>query len=134
MVHHVSFAVKDFEKSRDYYDKTLACLGYQRVWNRDTEEKLEAGYGRFGGPEFLIIAKKQLSEQDKREQIGQSAGFHVCFAGADPESVKKWYETCTVLGGKDNGSPGFRFPGYYAGYIVDPDGWRIEACHYNPEG
>lgn len=133
MVEHVSIAVKDFDESCKYYDKTLSCLGYKRVWNKDTEEKQVAGYGKNGAPEFYIIAKKQLSEQDRHEQIGQASGFHVCFGASNTQAIQKWYETCRECGGKDNGKPGERFPGYYAAFIVDPNGWRTEACCHNHE-
>lgn len=138
MIDHVSFAVHDFSQSLAFYDKTLACLSYERLMLFDDEEHAVAGYGRNEKPAFWIGAKKNLSEEDKKEQIGKAAGLHVAFVAPTLDAVHKWYETCLELGGKDNGLPGPRpeyHPGYYGAFVIDPDGWRIEAClhHYVPQ-
>ncbi len=137
MIDHISFAVNNFEQSRGFYDKTLAILGYERLMAFDDEDCQVAGYGKNGKPSFWIGVKKQLSEKDKREQVGQAAGFHVGFVAPDIQSVHQWYEKCLELGCKDNGAPGPRpeyHPGYYGGFIIDPNGWRIEACFQNYQG
>jgi catechol 2,3-dioxygenase-like lactoylglutathione lyase family enzyme len=131
MIYHMSYAVKDFEKSRDFYDKTLSCLDCERIVNIEDAEHCAAGYGKKGGaPTFFVIGKKNLSDKDKAEEVGNSRGFHVCFAVPNKSSVNDWHSVCLSSGGKDNGKPGPRddFPGHYTGYIVDPDGWRIEAA------
>ncbi|MBI2707268.1 MAG: VOC family protein [Proteobacteria bacterium] len=137
MIDHISFAVNDFQKSLTFYDQTLSLLGYERLMTFNDEEHQVAGYGKNGKPAFWIGVKKQLSEKDKQEQIGQAAGLHVGFLAPDVESVHKWYDKCLDLGGKDNGAPGPRpeyHPGYYGGFIIDPDGWRIEACFQSYQG
>lgn len=136
MIDHVSFAVKNFEESLNFYDQTLKILGYERLMHFDEVTEV-AGYGKDGKPYFWIGAKKVLSEEEKLEQIGKAAGFHVAFVAPDVASVHKWYEKCLELGGKDNGKPGPRpeyHPGYYGAFIVDPNGWRIEACFQNYQG
>ena len=137
MIDHISFAVKNYKESRDFYDKTLAILGYECLMDFDDEEHQVAGYGKNGKPSFWIGTKKNPTELDKHEQVGQAAGFHVGFAASNVESVHKWYEKCLEIGGKDNGAPGPRpkyHPGYYGAFIVDPNGWRIEACFQNYQG
>lgn len=137
MIDHISFAVNNFEESRDFYDKTLAVLGYERLMNFDADDCQVAGYGKNGKPAFWIGRKNQLTAQDKQEQVGMAAGLHVGFMAQDVESVHKWYEACLVNGGKDNGKPGPRLeyhPGYYGAFIIDPNGWRIEACFQSYQG
>lgn len=137
MIDHISFAVKNFEKSRDFYDKTLALLGYERLMDFDDDTVQVAGYGKNEKPSFWIGFKKELSEDDKNEHVGQAAGFHVGFTAPDVKTVHEWYEKCLELEGKDNGKPGPRpeyHPGYYGAFIVDPSGWRIEACFQNYQG
>ncbi|EKE09878.1 MAG: hypothetical protein ACD_16C00100G0040 [uncultured bacterium] len=138
MIDHISFAVKNFEESQNFYNETLRPLGYERLinFNHDNNNQV-AGYGKNGKPSFWIGAKKVLSEKDKLEEIGKAAGFHVGFVAPDVNSVHKWYDKCLELGGKDNGKPGPRpeyHPGYYGAFIIDPNGWRIEACFQNYQG
>lgn len=134
MVDHISVAVKNFEESRDFYDQTLSILGYTRVLNFEDENIQWVGYGRAELPSFEIWVNKGTVETD--EQIGRVAGFHVGFVAPDVAAVHQWYDKCLVLGGKDNGAPGPRpkyHPGYYGGFIIDPNGLRIEACIQNYE-
>jgi len=66
--------------------------------------------------------------------VGQAAGFHVGFVASNVEPVHKWYEKYLEIGREDNGAPGPRpeyHPGYYGAFIIDPNGWRIEACFQN---
>lgn len=135
MLDHISFAVKNFEKSRDFYDHTLATLGYERLMNFDTDDHQVAGYGINGRPHFWIGFLKKPYNGD--EQVGKAAGFHIGFTAQSVDAVHKWYDKCLELGGKDNGAPGPRpeyHPGYYGGFIVDPNGWRIEACFQQYQG
>jgi catechol 2,3-dioxygenase-like lactoylglutathione lyase family enzyme len=60
------------------------------------------------------------------------SGLHFCFAAPTRDSVDAFHAAGLRCGGKDNGQPGLREdygPGYYAGFIIDPDGYRIEAHH-----
>lgn len=137
MIDHISFAVNNFQQSLDFYDKTLALLNYERLMIFDDEEHQVAGYGNNGKPAFWIGVKKHLSEAEKQGHVGKAAGFHVGFIAPNAESVHQWYKKCLELGGKDNGAPGPRpeyHPGYYGAFIVDPNGWRIEACFQNYQG
>ena len=62
-------------------------------------------------------------------RISQS-GLHFCFAAPDAKSVAAFHKAALAAGGSDNGKPGLRTdygPDYYAAYVVDPDGYRLEA-------
>jgi catechol 2,3-dioxygenase-like lactoylglutathione lyase family enzyme len=127
MLAHISFAVKNFEQSKTFYDATLQILGYQRVFDfEDPVTKiLWSGYGENNEPYFWIT-----SGGNEEEKIGSARGFHVCFNAPNVEKIKQWYEKCLELGGKDNGKPGKREEygdNYYGAFIVDPNGWRIEV-------
>lgn len=130
MISHLTVAVSNFEKSCEFYDKTLASLGYERCFASEHEDHVSAGWGKNGNPEFIIMGKTLLSEKDKSEQIGQALGFHVCFSAPSHEAVKNWHSLCCSNGGADNGKPGPRPeypPTFTTAYVVDPDGWRLEA-------
>ena len=136
MIDHISFSVNDFAQSATFYDATLATLGYERIVTLDDESHQLVGYGKEGKPSFWI--GNSLKEARLDEEVGKARGFHVGFVAPDINAIHTWYEKCLELGGKDNGKPGPRpeyHPGYYGAFIIDPNGWRIEAClhHYQPE-
>ena len=133
MIDHISIPVNDFEKSRDFYDKTLVVLGFERVLNFEDETQQWAGYGTNGMPSFEICLKKGATNTD----IGKTAGLHIGFLAPNVETVQQWHAKCLELGGTDNGAPGPRpeyHSGYYGAFIIDPNGWRIEACYQNYHG
>jgi len=120
MLHHLSLGVTDLTRSAIFYDATLSALGYVRVW----ADKTAVGYGYPGGGDKLAI-KLQPSGI-----VAPGPGFHVAFAARSREAVSRFYDEALQHGGKDNGAPGLR-PGYgehyYAAFVTDPDGYRIEA-------
>jgi catechol 2,3-dioxygenase-like lactoylglutathione lyase family enzyme len=64
---------------------------------------------------------------------GPVGGAHVAFDAEDTDAVDRFYETALAAGGRDNGPPGLRpqyAPGYYAAFVLDPDGNNIEAVHH----
>ncbi|ARN84368.1 VOC family protein [Candidatus Nucleicultrix amoebiphila] len=125
MIDHASFSVNNFSESLNFYDKTLKLIGYERLMTFDTEDVQAAGYGKNNKPDFWISP-----QGSPEEQIGQARGVHLAFQAPDVLSIKRWYNKCLELGGLDNGAPGPRpeyHEGYYAAFIIDPNGWRIEA-------
>ena len=119
MLHHLSFAVADLGRSAAFYDAVLAALGYERVWT----DKNAIGYGLAGGGDKFAI-----------KQGAQGAvpgpGFHVAFAAPSRDAVQRFHEQALAHGGADNGAPGLRphyGEHYYAAFVVDPDGYRIEG-------
>jgi len=130
MLDHVSFSVENYEQSLKFYDETLKILGYERLMTFDNEEGQVAGYGFEGRPHFWMGAERTPKTG---ELIGKARGLHVALRAPNIEAVQAWYRKCLELGGVDNGLPGPRpeyHPGYYGAFIVDPNGWRIEACFH----
>jgi len=133
MIDHVSFAVKDYTQSLHFYDKTLATLNYTRIMTLDIpEQNIQcAGYGYSDKPHLPHFEISPMGEID--EEIGRARGVHVAFVAGNEQMVRDWYNTCLELGGKDNGKPGPRphyHAGYYGAFIIDPNGWRIEAAFH----
>ena len=120
MLHHLSFAVADLARSAKFYDAVLAPLGYFQVWADDTA----VGYGLpGGGDKFAIKLRKQGVSMP-------GEGFHVAFAAPNREAVLVFHQAALAHGGRDNGGVGLHpeyGSGYYAAFVFDPDGYRIEA-------
>lgn len=120
MLHHLSFGVANLARAAAFYDAALAALGYVRVWADDTA----VGYGHAGGGDKFAI---------KLRPAGAAApgpGFHVAFAAPSREAVSRFHEAALRHGGRDNGAPGMRpdyGEHYFAAFVVDPDGYAIEA-------
>ena len=133
MLDHVSFSVNNYQESLKFYDETLKILGIERMMTFEAEEHNVAGYGKKGAirPCFWIGTE---TNYNKDEFVGKSRGLHIAFSASDTKSIDAWYTKCIELGGKDNGKPGPRpeyHPGYYGAFIIDPNGWRIEAAMHN---
>ena len=126
MLHHISFAVTDIERSIRFYDETLRTLGYVRVFEdlRPGEGGQAVGYGLPGEGDNFCIKLAGTASATKGH------GFHLAFSAPSRDSVHKFYEAALLHGGEDNGGPGARpdyGPNYYACFVVDPDGHRVEA-------
>jgi len=61
-------------------------------------------------------------------------GMHIAFQAADQETVQRFHEAAIAAGGRDNGAPGEReyHSGYYAAFVLDPDGTNVEAVYHGP--
>jgi len=125
MLDHVSIGVRDLARSRRFYDATLSALGYACRSPGDTS----LGYGG-DREEFWVLAVESPVPDDK------GSGLHLSFTAESRKAVDAFHAAALKHGGKDNGRPGPRAdygPGYYAAFVVDPDGYRIEA-HAEVEG
>ncbi|OLP57475.1 glyoxalase [Rhizobium rhizosphaerae] len=125
MLHHASLGVRDIVRASAFYDAVLLPLGYVRVWSdlRPGEAGQAVGYGLPGGGDRLA-----LKQADEAHPPGP--GFHLAFAAPDRKAVKAFHAAALATGGTDNGAPGLRpdyGPRYYAAFVIDPDGHRIEA-------
>ena len=119
MLDHVSIGVRDIARSRHFYDAVLATLGYRCLLEGDHY----AGYGH-GNPEFWVNTSPAPVPADDR------SGLHFSFVASSPAAVDAFHAAALAAGGLDNGKPGLRpdyGPTYYAAYVVDPDGYRLEA-------
>lgn len=119
MFDHVSIGVRDVAKAKRFYDKALTPLGIKRMSDGETS----LGYGR-ERIQLWIGASKRPVPADL------DSGLHFCFDAAKPADVDAFHAAALSAGGKDNGKPGLRADygaGYYAAFVIDPDGYRIEA-------
>jgi catechol 2,3-dioxygenase-like lactoylglutathione lyase family enzyme len=125
MLDQIGFAVADFTRSRDFYAKALAPLGYEMVIEASPEETggdASAGFGPGGKVVFWISPG-----------IAPKGNLRVAFAAPDRAAVDAFYQAAIAAGGLANGAPSIRayhHPDYYAAFVLDPDGHNIEAvCH-----
>jgi len=119
MIHHVSIGVRDLGRSRRFYDAALGPLGYRLL--SDFGETV--GYGA-DNARFWVSAVPRPVPADPQ------SGLHICFEAGSRSAVDAFHAAALGTGGKDNGKPGLRpdyGPNYYGAFIVDPDGYRIEA-------
>ena len=120
MLHHLSFAVADLARSAAFYDAALAALGYRRVWSGERE----IGYGTRDGEDQFAIKLRSGAVAPP------GPGFHLAFAAPSRAAVDAFHAAALRCGGRDDGAPGLRLqyaPGYYAAFVIDPDGYRVEA-------
>jgi catechol 2,3-dioxygenase-like lactoylglutathione lyase family enzyme len=117
---HIGFAVADYARSKAFYERALAPLGFTLVMEPMGQA---AGFGQGAKPSFWI-------EAQGRPVRGR---LHVAFAAGSRELVDAFYAAALAAGATDNGAPGVRdvyHPNYYGAYVLDPDGNNIEAvCH-----
>jgi catechol 2,3-dioxygenase-like lactoylglutathione lyase family enzyme len=121
MLHHLSFAVADLARSAAFYDAALASLGYKRVW----EDSTFIGYGTHSGEDKFALKLRPQNAGVPGD------GFHVAFAAPSRGAVLCFHEAALTHGGKDNGGAGLHpeyGPDYFAAFVIDPDGYRIEAA------
>lgn len=119
MLNHISIGVKDIARSRKFYDAALEPLGY--TLKSDGETSL--GYGD-------KAVSLWISKSERPVPADTQSGLHVCFDAASREAVDAFHKAALAAGGRDNGKPGLRAdygPDYYAAFVVDPDGYRLEA-------
>lgn len=126
MLHHLSLPVSDLLRAQRFYDAALGALGFVRVWTDlagpfDTQA---IGYGLPGGGDKLAL--KGCSSG----LAVPGPGFHLALAAESREAVDRFHAAALQHGGTDNGPPGLRphyGPHYYAAFVLDPDGYRLEA-------
>ena len=119
MLNHFSIGVRDLARTKRFYDAALAPLGYKCL----DEGASSLGYG--GDAVVLWI-----SPTPRPVPADMQSGLHFCFDAPTRGSVDAFHAGALGAGGTDNGRPGLRTdygPSYYAAFIVDPDGYRIEA-------
>ena len=118
MIDHISIGVRDIGRARQFYDATLQPLGYVCLSGGDTS----LAYGKDVAL-WISVAERPVAPDP-------GSGLHVCFTAPTRESVEAFHRCALASGGRDNGKPGLREgygPDYYAAFVVDPDGYRIEA-------
>ncbi|WP_264628512.1 VOC family protein, partial [Candidatus Symbiopectobacterium sp. NZEC135] len=118
LIDHIQLVVNDFELSKAFYQAVLAVLEIPIINTSDDY---------FWADELVVCSVKSEGS------LGKPTGrHHLAFQAKDRETVKAFYHTALTHGGRDNGAPGERtyHPGYYAAFVIDPDGNNIEAVYH----
>ncbi len=123
MIDHISIAVRDLSKAESFYAAVLKPLGLikMREW-----PDAAIGFGK-KHPEFWINKRAAM------ERVADDSGVHICLRAPDTAAVDAFHAAALKAGGTSDGEPGLRphyYAGYYAAFIRDPDGNRIEAVTF----
>ncbi len=122
MIDHVSIPVRDLKLSAGFYDAVLGALGLRRM----VERPATIGYGR-NYPEFWLNTRPGMPA------LSADWGAHVCLRAASADAVRGFHRQALASGGTCDGPPGDRQAAqtvYFAAFVRDPDGNRIEAAHF----
>lgn len=117
LIDHIQLVVRDLPASESFYTAVMSVLGIP---------VLSTGNGYFIADELVV------SSADSQAASGALTGrHHLAFQTQDRETVDAFYRAALAHGGRDNGAPGIRayHPGYYAAFVLDPDGNNIEAVY-----
>jgi catechol 2,3-dioxygenase-like lactoylglutathione lyase family enzyme len=126
MLGHISFGVSDLPRATAFYDAVMAALGYARVFTGQQS----VGYGLPGTTNDRFSLKFAAGPA-----AIPGPGFHLAFVAPSREAVDRFHAAALEFGGVDEGAPGLRphyGAGYYAAFVLDPDGWKLEAKHPPP--
>jgi catechol 2,3-dioxygenase-like lactoylglutathione lyase family enzyme len=125
MIDHVSLGVRDLEGAGRFYEALLAVLGHRRLVTRPGT----IGFGK-KYPEFWLNERRGMAP------VGADSGTHVCLRASSTQAVDAFHAAALKAGGRSDGAPGPRpdyAPSYYAAFVRDPDGNRIEAVTFVAE-
>ncbi len=121
MLDHVSIGVRDIAKAKAFYDAALKPLEFTCL----SADETSLGYGKKAVGFWISLAERPVNDDPK-------SGLHFCFTAPSRSSVAAFHAAALANGGRDNGKPGLRKdygPDYYAAYVFDPDGYRLEAYY-----
>ena len=127
MIDHTGYGMSDPKKSRAFYEKALAPLGYRVLIEIPTEHtggRVVFGMGVPPKPDFWLA-----------EGTPNEPRIHIAFRADNRAQVDAFYEAAIAAGGKDNGKPGPRphyHPHYYGAFVLDQDGHNVEAVCHDP--
>jgi catechol 2,3-dioxygenase-like lactoylglutathione lyase family enzyme len=120
LLDHVHLVVRDLAASRRFYAAVFEALGVPIGGE---------------GPGFFWCDELFVSSADSPAARGELTGrVHLAFQAADHDAVRRAHEAGLAAGGRDNGAPGDRpyHPGYFAAFLLDPDGNNVEAVFHGP--
>ena len=122
MIDHISVGVADLDRAAHFYEATLAALGLSRLVTRPKT----VGFGK-SYPEFWINLRPGMAK------VAPESGVHICLRARTAAEVDAFHAAALAAGGASDGAPGIRPHDrvkYYAAFVVDPDGNRIEAVTF----
>jgi len=125
MIDHISVGVADLERATRFYEATLAPLGLSCLVTRPAT----IGFGK-SYPEFWINLRAGLAP------VPPESGSHICLRATTTADVDAFHAAALTSGGRSDGAPGLRPHDrvkYYAAFVIDPDGNRIEAVTFPSE-
>jgi catechol 2,3-dioxygenase-like lactoylglutathione lyase family enzyme len=120
LIDHLQLVVRDLRASRRFYEAVFQVLGIPLGGE---------------GPDFFWADELFVSSIESKAASGQPTGrAHLAFQAKDQATVDRFHAAALSAGGKDNGKPGPRpyHPGYYAAFVIDPDGNNIEVVFHGP--
>jgi catechol 2,3-dioxygenase-like lactoylglutathione lyase family enzyme len=119
MINHVSIGARDMAAAKRFYDAALKPLGYTCT----SESDGCLGYGKDSTMLWINRTKNPVPSDPE-------SGLHLCFDAPTRSGVDAFHAAALKTGGRDNGKPGLRADygdNYYAAFVTDPDGYRLEA-------
>ncbi|ARO30701.1 glyoxalase/bleomycin resistance protein/dioxygenase family protein [Rhizobium sp. NXC14] len=122
MIDHITIAVSDLEKSKAFYESALEPLGYRCAFGKQ-------------GVFWAFDVGGSLFEIQRTDDKPPLTRVHVAFRVRDRAEVAAFYQAALLAGARDNGAPGPRpeyAENYYACFVLDPDGYNIEAMINEP--
>ncbi|MGY4625229.1 VOC family protein [Bradyrhizobium sp. USDA 4486] len=125
MIDHISVGVSDLDRSAAFYEATLAILGLTRLVTRPRT----VGFGK-AYPEFWINLREGMA------RVPAESGVHICLRAKTTAEIDAFHAAALSAGGASDGAPGLRPHDrvrYYAAFVFDPDGNRIEAVTFPSE-
>jgi catechol 2,3-dioxygenase-like lactoylglutathione lyase family enzyme len=125
MIDHVSVGVSDLDRSATFYEAILKPLGFSRLVTRPGT----IGFGK-SYPELWINLRPTMSG------VAADSGCHICLRAKSASEVDQFHASALDGGGSSDGAPGLRPHDrvrYYAAFVKDPDGNRIEAVTFPQE-
>jgi catechol 2,3-dioxygenase-like lactoylglutathione lyase family enzyme len=125
MIDHVSVGVSNLERSARFYELALAPLGLSRLVTRPAT----IGFGK-SYPEFWINLRATMAA------VAPESGIHICLRAKSTGEIDAFHAAALNAGGRSDGGPGLRAHDrvrYYAAFVIDPDGNRIEAVTFPTE-
>jgi catechol 2,3-dioxygenase-like lactoylglutathione lyase family enzyme len=120
LIDHIQLVVRDLAASRRFYEAVFGVLGIPIGGE---------------GPDYFWADEFVVSTADSEAAQGTLTGrTHVAFQARDRATVEAFHKAGLAAGGRDNGAPGLRpyHPGYYAAFVLDPDGNNVEAVYHGP--
>ena len=129
LVDHFSITVRDLRRSARFYDAVMEALGAEKIYQREDA----AGYGERNrkdndGHSYFAVYQSATANIDRRR--------HWCFRAQSAAQVRAFHAAGLAAGGRDAGAPGLRpdyHPYYYAAFLEDPEGNRVEAVSHRGE-
>lgn len=125
MFAHISIGISDIKRSLAFYDPVLKTIGYERLFGNEEE-----GFMAYGPEESFFIINTPLDPE--RGEVTATNRTHICFKAESRDAVDQFYKKALSMDAKCAGKPGLRkeySPTYYAGFIYDLDGHKIEAMY-----